>query len=81
MRFWSQIVAFYFLQFINVWISVMMVLFHNTECGNKGNKTKELVIIIIIFIKSSPLRLHRFSLRGCQVMNEPLKNPKTQKVN
>ncbi len=45
MRFWSQIVAFYFLQFINVWISFMMVLFHNTECGNKGNK--ELVIIIM----------------------------------
>ncbi len=41
MRFWSQIEAFYFLQFINVWIYVMMVLFHNTECGNK-----ELVIII-----------------------------------
>ncbi len=32
MRFWSQIVAFYFLQFINGCISVMMVLFHNTEC-------------------------------------------------
>ncbi len=29
MRFWSQIVAFYFLQFINVWISVIMALFHN----------------------------------------------------
>ncbi len=44
MRFWSQIVAFYFLQFINVCISVMMVLFHNSECGYKGNK--DLVRII-----------------------------------
>ncbi len=35
MRFWSQIVAIYFLLFINVLISVMMVLFHNTEYGNK----------------------------------------------
>ncbi len=34
MRFWSQIEAFYFLQFINVWISDMVVVFHNTECDN-----------------------------------------------
>ncbi len=49
MHFWSQIVAFYFLLFINVWISVMMVLFHNIECGSKGNKE-----MIIIIIKSLP---------------------------
>ncbi len=46
MHIWSQIVAFYFLLFINVWISVTMILFHNIECGSKGNK--ELIIIIII---------------------------------
>ncbi len=71
MRFWSQIVAFYFLQFINMWISVMMVIFHNTECGNKGNKLKSLVIIIII--KYFPLRLHRLRVWGCHVMNKRLK--------
>ncbi len=38
MHFWTQIVAFYFLQFIHVWISVMMIIFRNTESGNKGNK-------------------------------------------
>ncbi len=48
MRFWSQIVAFYFLQFINVWISVMMVLFHNTECGNKGNKLKSWLELLLL---------------------------------
>ncbi len=67
MHFWSQIVAFYFLQFINVWISVM-VLFHNTECGNKGNKLKSLSLLSLF-----SLRLHRFSLWGCHVMNERLK--------
>ncbi len=49
MRFWPQIVAFYFLQFINVWISVMMVLFHNTEYGNKGNKLKSWLLLLSIF--------------------------------
>ncbi len=48
-RFWSQIVAFFFLQFINVWISVMMVLFHNTECGNKGNKLKSWLLLLSFF--------------------------------
>ncbi len=48
MHFWSQIVAFYFLQFINVWISVMMVLFHNTKCGNKGNKLKSYVLLLLL---------------------------------
>ncbi len=48
MRFWSQIVAFYFLQFINVWISVMMVSFHNTECGNKGNKLKSWLLLSLL---------------------------------
>ncbi len=48
MHFWSQIVAFYFLQFINVWISVMMVLFHNTECGNKGNKLKSWLLLLLL---------------------------------
>ncbi len=47
MRFWSQIVAFYFLQFINVWISVMMVIIHNTECGNKGNKQKSWLLLLL----------------------------------
>ncbi len=71
MRFWSQIVAFYFLQFINVWISVMMVLFHNTECGNKGNTLKSWLLLSLLSLFS--LRLHRFSLLGCHVMNERLK--------
>ncbi len=48
MRFWSQIVAFYFLQFINVWISVMMVLFHYTECGNKGNKLMSWLLLLLL---------------------------------
>ncbi len=47
-----------------------MVFSHKTECGNKGNKLKELFIIII---KSFSLRLHRFSLWGGHVMNERLK--------
>ncbi len=69
MRFWSQIVAFYFLQFINVWISAMMVLFHNTECVIKCNKLKSLILLVLTF----SLRLHRFSLWGGHVMNERLK--------
>ncbi len=48
MRFWSQILAFYFLQFINVWISVIMVLFHNTEGGNKGNKLKNWLLLLLL---------------------------------
>ncbi len=48
MHFWSQIVAFYFLQFINVWISVMMVLFHNNECGNKCNKLKSWLLLLLL---------------------------------
>ncbi len=48
MRSWSQIVAFYFLQIINVLISVMMVLFHNTECGNKGNKLKSWLLLLLL---------------------------------
>ncbi len=47
----------------------MMVLFHKTECGNKGNKLKSWLLLLSIF----PLDLHRFSLRGCHVMNERLK--------
>ncbi len=47
MRFWSQIVAFYFLPFINVGISAMMVLFHNTECVNKGNKLKTWLLLLL----------------------------------
>ncbi len=43
----------------------MMVIFHNTECGNKG--------LVIIIIKSFSLRLHRFSLWGCHVRIERLK--------
>ncbi len=70
MCFWSQIFAFYFLQFINVWISVMMVLFHNTECSNKGNKLKSWLLLLLLsliksIIKSFSLRLHRFSLWDC----------------
>ncbi len=49
MSFWSQIVAFYFLQFINVGISVMMVLLHNTECGNKSNKLKSWLLLLRLF--------------------------------
>ncbi len=74
MRFWSQIVAFYYLQFINVWISVIMVIFHNTECDNKCNKLKSCFSFIII--KYFSLRLHMFSLWGCHVMNERVKKPK-----
>lgn len=36
MHFWSQTVAFYFLQFLHLWISVMIVIFYNTECCVKG---------------------------------------------
>ncbi len=53
MRFWFQIVAYYILQFINVRISVMMVLFHNIERGNKGNKLKSWLLLL-----SFSLRLH-----------------------
>ncbi len=52
MRFWSQIVAFYFLPFINVGISAMMVLFHNTECGNKGNKLKTWLLLLLLLLLS-----------------------------
>ncbi len=48
MRFWTQIVAFYFLQFINVWISVMMVIFHNTKCDNKGNEIKSWLLLLLL---------------------------------
>ncbi len=48
MRFWSQIVAFYFLQFVNVGISGIMVIFHYTECGNKGNKLKSLLLLLLL---------------------------------
>ncbi len=80
MRFWSQIVAFYFLQFINVWISIMMVLFHNTECGNKGNKLK---VGYYYYYKVFSLRLplYRFSLWGCHMMNERLKPEDSNQVN
>ncbi len=73
MRFWSQIVAFYYLQFINVWISVIMVIFHNTECDNKCNKLKS---CFYYYIKYFSLRLHMFSLWGCHVMNERVEKPK-----
>ncbi len=52
-----------------------MVIFHNTECGNKGNKLNSCFIII----KSFPLRPHRLSLRGCHVMNEQLEKPEDSK--
>ncbi len=52
----------------------MVVLFHNTECGNTDNKLKGwLFIIIIIIIKYFSLRLHRFSLWCYHVINERLK--------
>jgi len=74
-RFWSQIVAFYFLQFINVWISVMMVLFHNTECGNKGNKQKcWLLLLLSIF----PLDCIGLSYGAFTWWTNDLKNQKTQ---
>ncbi len=53
-------------------VTVMMVLFHNTECGSKGNKLKSWLLLLLLLIHFS-LRLHRFSLRGCHVMNERLK--------
>ncbi len=72
MRFWSQIVAFYFLKFINVWISVMMVLFRNTECGNKGNKLKSwLLLLLLLSIFPSYCISH--------VRNERLEKPKDSK--
>ncbi len=80
MRFWPQIVAFYFLQFINVWISVMMVLFHNTECGNQKviNERVGYYYYYYYYQFSFRLRLHWLSLCGCHVMNERLENPKTR---
>ncbi len=54
-----------------------MVIFHNTECGNKGNKLKSCFLFIIV--KSFSLRLHMFSLWGFHVMNEWLKKPEDSK--
>ncbi len=71
MRFWSQIVAFYFLRFINVWISVMMAIFHNTECGNKRNMLKSCLLLLSLF----PLDC----IGLAHLMNDS--NPTTQRVN
>ncbi len=54
-------------------ISVMMVLFNNTECGNKGNRLKSWLLLLLLLLSLFSLRLHRFSLWGCHVMNERLK--------
>ncbi len=53
----------------------MVVLFQNTECGNKL-KSLFIIIIIIIIIKYFSLRQHSIGLGlayGCHVMNERLK--------
>ncbi len=81
MRFWSQIVAFYFLQFINVWISVMMVLFHNTECGNKGNKQNSWLLLLLFLLSLLPLDCIGLAYGAVKWWTNHSKNPKTQKVN
>ncbi len=55
MHFWSQIVAFYFLQCINVCISVMMVPFQNTERGNKANKQNNCLLLLLLLLSIFPL--------------------------
>ncbi len=50
---------------------MVFFFFHNTECGNKGNKLKGWLLLLLL--KENSLRLHRFSLWCCNVMNERLK--------
>ncbi len=50
MRFWSQIVAY-------ISISVMMVLFHNTECGNNGNNLKSFLLLLLSLFHSDCIGL------------------------
>lgn len=47
LHFWYQIVAFYFLQFINVWISVMMVIFHTLNALTKVIKSRLLLRLFL----------------------------------
>ncbi len=46
----------------------MIVLFHNTEYGDKGNKLKSWLLLLL-----SIFPLDRLSLWGCHLMNERLK--------
>ncbi len=61
------------IQNYNVIRKIVMVFFffHNTECGNKGNKLKGWLLLLLLNLLS--LRLHRFSLWCCNVINERLK--------
>ncbi len=52
----------------------MMVLFHNTECGNKVNELKRWLLLLLL-LSLFRLSRHRFSLWGCHVMNERLEKP------
>ncbi len=56
----------------------MMVLFHNTECGNKGNKLKSWSLLLLLLSLFS-LRLHRLRIWGCHMMNERLEKPEDSK--
>ncbi len=78
MRFWSQIEAFYLLQFINVWISVMMVLFHNTECGNKGNKLMSWLLLLLSLFSSDCIG---WAYGAVTWWTNDSKNPKSQEMN
>ncbi len=55
----------------------MMVLFHYTECGNKGNKLKSWLLFILLLLSL----FHRLRVWGCHVMNERLKPEDSKQVN
>ncbi len=62
----------------SVWMKRLTgkVLFHNTECGNKGNKLKSWLLLLLSLFPSYCIG---FSLWGCHVRNEQLKKPEGSK--
>ncbi len=56
MRFWSQIVAFYFL--VYKCMNFCHGYFHNIECGNKYTKLKRCLLLLLLLL----LLLSLFSL-------------------
>ncbi len=61
--------SFLFLTVYKCVISVMLVLFYNTECGNKGNKLKSCLLLLLLLSLFS-LRLNRLRVWGSHMMNE-----------
>ncbi len=70
--------SFLFLTVYKCVISVMLVLFYNTECGNKGNKLKSCLLLLLSLFS---LRLNRLRVWGSHMMNEWLKPEDSKQVN